>query len=317
MKKEKKLRLLGECALAGLAWAMVPLFPRACVVGLARFLGNVGFRLSRRDRRVAMANLDLAFGAALSRAEKEAIACAAFQTFTLVLLDLFCFGRRKRKRIEAHVKFDPSFDHYLKTAPVIAVTAHFGNWEIMGQAAAVHGEPPVSVAAPLPNRFVDRMLTRLREGTGQEISAQAGAVRSLMKALRAGGRTALLMDQNTLPRDGGEFVDLFGRPVPISKAAAGLASHTGAPVVFTYCVADADGTYTAHALPPVHARGERGAGRDLTQTIAQMLESVVRKHPGQWLWMYKRWKYIPQNETPDRYPFYARRLEAEIKGGDE
>jgi lauroyl/myristoyl acyltransferase len=234
-----------------------------------------------------------------------------------VLLDLFWFGWRTHRRVGAHVSFDPSFDHYFKTAPLVAITAHLGNWEVMGLAAARHGEPAFSVAAPLDNRFVDRMLTRLREETGQQIAEQGGAVRTLLKALKHGGRTALLLDQNTLPRDGGVFVTLFGRPVPISKTAAGLASHSGAPIVFTYCVADEKGHYRAYALPPMKASGKRGDEIEITQAIAGMLESVITKHPDQWLWMYKRWKYIPDGESPEQYPFYARRLRTEQKMGEQ
>ena len=55
-------------------------------------------------------------------------------------------------------------------------------------------------------------------------------------------------------------------------------------------------------------RDENG-GRDVPRTrdIAAAMEKVVRKHPEQWLWIYKRWKYIPDSRSEDEYPFYARR----------
>jgi len=312
-----RIRAVGESILAGFAWITVPLLPRAGVVGLAHFLGNVGFCLARRDRKVALANLDVAYGDALSTEEKKRIARGAFRTFALVLLDLFWFGWRTHRRVGAHVSFDPSFDHYFKTAPLVAVTAHLGNWEVMGLATARHGEPPFSVAAPLDNRFVDRMLNRLRRGTGQEIAEQTGAVRTLLKALKRGARAALLLDQNTLPQDGGVFVTLFGRSVPMAKTAAGLASHSGAPIVFVYCVADETGHYRAYGRPPLQAGEKRGEEREVTQEIARLLEDAVKTHPDQWLWMYKRWKYIPEGESSEKYPFYARRLKTEQAGEPE
>jgi lauroyl/myristoyl acyltransferase len=125
------------------------------------------------------------------------------------------------------------------------------------------------------------------------------------------------MDQNILPQQGGEFVNLFGLPVPISKSAAGLASHTGAAIVFTYCVADTEGNYQAYALPPIRASEQRHQEKEVTHAIAQMLENVIKKHPDQWLWMYKRWKFIPDGKSPNEYPFYARRLKTEDSGEQE
>jgi KDO2-lipid IV(A) lauroyltransferase len=221
-------------------------------------------------------------------------------------MDLFWFGRFTRRRIRTWVKFDPSFDHYLNASPGIAVTGHSGNWEVMGLATALRGVSLTSVATPLPNPFVNGMLNRLRQITGQQIVAREGAVKKLIAHLKAGGSTAMLMDQNTLPRDGGEFVPFFGLPVPISKAASALAKRTGAAIVFTFCLLDSNGNYTLHALPPLNPTPTDPPAYNLTKAVAQIMEEHIRKHPGQWLWMYKRWKYIPEGSPPDKYPFYAR-----------
>ena len=45
---------------------------------------------------------------------------------------------------------------------------------------------------------------------------------------------------------------------------------------------------------------------DLTRTVASTLEQAIADRPAQWLWMYKRWKYVPQGQDPSRFPYYAR-----------
>lgn len=306
MKFTRRIRQVAESLLACLGLSVLPFLPRNWIVRLSRRLGNTAFRLCRNLRKRATANLDIAFGSSLSFEEKQAIARESFETFSLTVLDLFWFGMFSRKRIETYVKFDPSFNFYFNTAPAVVVTGHLGNWEVLGQAVALHGDPCVSVAAPLENPFVDWMLNRFRRATGQEIVEKKGAMKTLIKALREGGRTALLMDQNTLPSDGGEFVDFFGLSVPISKAVSALIRRTGADIVFIFCVADNDGRYTAYALPPFSAKGAEVSDDEITQAVAEMLECEIRKHPGQWLWMYKRWKHVPPGASPEGYPFYAR-----------
>lgn len=305
----KQLRVIPETLGVCFGLVFIPLLPRRAVTGAAALLGAMGFRLSRKLRRIAMANIDIAFGSTIDQREKEGIAKEAFKSFALVVLDLFWFGTRAGKRINRYVQFDKSFDHYLNNSPVVAVTAHLGNWELMGQAAALHGHGSVSVAMEIDSRLADRVLNRFRRGTGQRIVERRGAVRELLSTLKGGGKVALLLDQNTLPDEGGEYVDFFGLPAPMSKAAVVLACRTGAACVVTYCVQDGKGGYRACALPPLRWRAEENESKAM-QELANGLASVIRMHSGQWLWMYKRWKYIPDSHDGRGFPFYARKATA-------
>jgi len=307
MKFPRTVRQIAESLLVCLGFCVIPFLPRKWVLGLSIWLGNRAFRVCGKLRKTAMANLDIAFGPELSQEDKERVCKGSFRTFSLVLLDIFWFGVLSGRRIPSYVRFDSSFEFYFNTRPAVVTSAHLGNWEIMGQAVALRGHPCTSVAAPLANPFVDRVLNRLRRVTGQGVAERGGAIRTLMKALRRGGRTALLVDQNILPADGGEFVDFFGLPVPVSKAPAALSARTGAGIVFIFCVGNGAGHYTAYALPPFNVGRETGLKSGATQKLAGMIESVVRKHPDQWLWMYKRWKYVPRGALLKKYPFYAKK----------
>ena len=208
--------------------------------------------------------------------------------------------------MEKWVRMDASTDYLSGLSPVIALTGHYGNWEILGQAAARRFGRTLSVAAPLKNPFVTQAINRMRSATGQVIVDKEGALRRLLLELKAGGRVALLIDQNVLPEDGGEFVFFFGLRVPISRAAAALMEHTDAAVLFGYCVADEDGRYTVRALPPITAEEARRSGTSVTSWFASVMEDLIRQDPGPWVWAYRRWKYIPENTSPDRYPYYAK-----------
>ena len=317
MDTVKKLRQIPEFLAVCLGYALIPWLPRRAVVAVANGLGNLAFRVCARQRRVALANLDLALKELRSSEEKEALVQGMYRIFARVVLDVFWFGVFTRKRVTGWVRCDVSFDRFLRARPTLAVTAHFGNWEVMGHAAAILGTPCVSVAASLNNTLVDRLMSRYRTRVGQEVTGKKGAIPSLLGVLREGKSTALLVDQNVLPDEGGEFVEFFGLPVPMSRAPAVLAHRTGAPVMFVYCVADEDGHYTLFTALPRNT-GEPGKGTRVgTQAIAETMEQVIRRHPEQWLWIYKRWKYIPKNRSADEYPFYARRSPESRRAAEE
>jgi KDO2-lipid IV(A) lauroyltransferase len=307
MSPRRRFRQVGETALFLLGLAVIPPLPRFLVRGLASALGGLGFRLSRRDRAVALANLDAAYGQEKTAGEKTAIARESFRTFALLALDVFWFSFFTRARVLRWVRPDPSFEHFLNERPVIAVTGHMGNWEVMGQLGARLGRPASIVATPLQNPIVNRLLNWIRRQSRQEIVPRAGALKQLLRILRNQGRVALLMDQNTRPSEGGEFVDFFGLPVPVSRAAGVLSAKTGSRIVLVHCTVEPDGSYRTHAAPAFGGAG--GDPSALTRKLAADMERVIRANPGAWLWSYKRWKLIPAGAPAERYPFYAKPLD--------
>ena len=192
---------------------------------------------------------------------------------------------------------------------MIGVTAHFGNWELLSKALSVYGFPHVAVASPLANPTVDAIIGMGRSIPGVEIVTRQGAIRGLLRALRQKKYVALLLDQNTKPEEGGLFVNFFGLSIPMSTAAAVLSARTDTPVIPLFCRANVNGSYTIYSLPSLkRAEPEPKIIHTITQTIAALFEQEIRAHPEQWLWMYKRWKYIDPDWPAAVYPFYAKPL---------
>ncbi len=310
----KPLRKRFEVLLTRFALWFVPRLPRRAVLLLARMAGTMAYVFSIRLRNVARANLDIAFGDTRSQAEKRRILRACSQTFALVMLDIFWFAKDTHRRIREQVTFDPAMAELFQKKAHLCVTAHLGNWELLGHAVSVSGYPLSSVAAPLINPPVDEYLARMRRVSGQIIIQREGAIRAMVRTLKQDGKVGLLLDQNTAPAEGGIFVDFFGLPAPISDAASSLALKTGAEILFGFCIPRRDGTYYVHTAPklvPAEIPGEdkESRVRALTEAIAQTIEQAIRAHPEAWLWMYKRWKHIPPGRDAEGYPFYAKRTQ--------
>jgi len=306
-------RGVGEATLAYIGLAIIPFLSRRAILRTARCLGALAFRIPDKTRRIAFANIDLAYGSSLSQDEKNGIIKSSYQSFALVLLDLFWFARHTKERIRLYVKLDPSSEGVRDVKPSVSVTGHLGNWEIMGQAIALFDPPLLAVASHLKNSMTDRLLGKLRKGGSQMIAYREGAAREAVRILKEGGRVALLLDQNVAPLMGGRFVSFFGVPVSMSSAVERLAIRTGLPVTFAFCIADEDGRYRIYS-PPAIMPGEVEHGEGIiTQAVARILEDAIRRNPGSWLWMYKRWKYIPPDWPRDKFPFYAKPVKMKKK----
>lgn len=294
--------------LFGISW--IPLLPRPAVVALSRFFGNVGFRFARELKNVGMANLDIVFGGEMSARDKEELLRKCYQHFALLVLDIIWFAFFPKKRLEKWFQWDPSTRVMFEDEAQLELTAHYGNWETLGQSFAAKGAPIFSVAAPLKNSSADKVFIWLRQRTGQVIIPQQGAARKLMQGLRKRHKLAVLLDQNTRPRDGGIFVDVFGLSAPVSSAPAALAVKTGANVITVLAVPDEKGLYTVtvHDTMKADPTAEDPVA-DLTQRMTHSVTRVIRETPQYWCWMYKRWRFIPEGADEKKYPWYARKVE--------
>lgn len=307
----RKLRFRLEIILLRFGMIVVPALPRAAVLKLAAVAGRLAYLFAPRLRRVALANLTLAFQGALPPSECRRLAQASFRNFALVFLDFFWFSRNTAARLQKYVRIDPWLREGLQYFSTIGVTAHFGNWELLAQSLAMDGVQVTAVAAPIANPAVDKEFRKFRAHGGVKIITKHGAVRQLLRTLRAGGNVALLLDQNVKEEDGGIFVDFFGLPIPMSNAAALLAERTGTSITMVFCKTAPGGYYDLYTLPfwcvprvPVEEVAE--ARRATTQRIADLFEEEIRRYPDQWLWMYKRWKHVPPGMPRQAYPYYAK-----------
>ncbi|MGD9612562.1 MAG: lysophospholipid acyltransferase family protein [Kiritimatiellia bacterium] len=307
-----RLRQALETPLMRLGLAVVPRLPRAAVLALARGLGAAAYGFSARSRRLGLANLDLAFGATKTAAEKRRILRASLRNFSLTMLDLLWFSRHSEARMARWFDVAPHMrDVMANRVARVGVTGHFGNWELVGRYWALAGGRLTSVAMPLKNPAVGELLRAARELTGQQIVAREGALKKLVRALRDGGTVGLLLDQNTDPDEGGTFADFFGKPVAVSPAAGVLASLTGAEIIFAYALPQPDGTYRGelpHRIPAaeIAAMDRATAAQELTRRITGFYEEAIRARPECWLWSYKRWRHVPPGLPKDGFPYYAK-----------
>ncbi|MBI1850494.1 MAG: lysophospholipid acyltransferase family protein [Planctomycetes bacterium] len=276
--------------------------PVRAAYALGNGVGSLLFLVDRRHRAIALDNLRAAFPEK-SEDDRRSIARGAFRSFVLVAIELAMLGRRLepenwRAQIEVR-EFQRVDDGTRDGRGCIFMTGHFGNWEVLGAWMAITGHPFHSVARPIDNPLVDQLLRGMREQFGQKIVTKRGALRELIRVLRDGGYLGFVADQDARSR--GLFVEFFGRAASTEPGPATLAVKLGIPIVVGFCWRVAPFRFVAEATALL--RPDPSADRDadvqrLTQEYSLALESMVRRHPEQWLWLHRRWKTQPSALTP-------------------
>lgn len=280
------------------------------LISLCNAAGTLSYYFCTRERQTGIANLDIVFGNAKTSREKKIILKKSFASFALTMLDLFWFSRHTEKRIAQYQTFIPSVGPYFENRAQIIITAHAGNWELIGLESGLRNLNITSVAATTKNKIVGNHLTQLRQLTGQNIIAKEGALRALIHRFRNNGKAAFVLDQNTSPDRGGIWVDFLGIRTPVSPAPAHLAYRTGTEIIFAFSQPIEGGKYEAHTgsiiTPPPFDKTKNQAEvvHQLTQQILDVISQHILSHPESWLWSYKHWRHIAPGDAPSNYPVY-------------
>jgi KDO2-lipid IV(A) lauroyltransferase len=275
------------------------LLPEAWAYRLGDELGHLFFWIDRKHRRVAMENLKIAFGTEKGEQELRAIAKRSYQHLGRSMVELARVMSSPPERVMGWVKIE-GLDYFLdaqkKGCGVLYLTAHLGNWELMALAQALQGYPISVVARPVDNPLLEDLLSRLRTRWGNRVIKKGGALREVLKLLNTGETVGFLLDQN-VAADQGVFVNYFGKPACTHKTLALLALKTGAVVLPAFTFREKGNCHRIIVGPPVLLEETGDAERDVvlnTQKFTAMIESYVREHPDQWLWVHRRWKTQPQ-----------------------
>jgi len=263
--------------------------------GLARFYVALLDLAIPRLRRTAMRNLELAYPEK-STAERRIIANEVFRTIARLIWVFARFPKINGENVHNLIRYE-GLEHYLEAKKagrgILFATAHFGNWELSAFAHALMTEPMHIMIRPLDNPGVDRLVEDRRQLSGNRLIIKWDSARAVLRALHQNEAVGVLIDQNTSLQEG-VFVDFFGTPACANTAFAKIAARTGAAVILGYAVwSDIEGKYVLEFHPPLEISGD--AVED-TRRLHALLERVIREHPGQWLWIHRRWKTRPPGE---------------------
>ncbi len=197
---------------------------------------------------------------------------------------------------------------YPDDQPLIFCSPHLGNWEILARIIPRTGRRCAVVTGTLSSLKLNTLLRNARSVGGAELISHVGAAFKVKAAIKANKTVGLLIDQNISPKHGGMFSNFFSLPAPTSRLPASIAIQEKVAIVSGACVKQADGNFTLCLQPLPKPAWEYSGVAELTAAILETNAQLIRRYPEQYLWIYRRWRYIPANLAPElrqRFPFYA------------
>ena len=278
---------------------IIRVMPKRSIYGFAENIASLGYLIARKQRRIALESLALAFGQEKSAGQIEQIAkdCFTFMAKSGVEL-MFMMDRPNllKRRVEMIAK-----EHLEKAVAkgkgVILVSAHFGNFPLLLARLALAGYKTAGIMRPMRDSRVEKMfMAKRRRFNIKTIYSQPrdACVSNTIEALRNNELVFIPLDQNF--GTGGVFVDFFGRKAATATGPVILAQRTEATILPCFIIREKDDRQKIIFEPPFNLEKGRNTKETILvniQRLTNIIESYIRRYPAEWGWIHRRWKSKP------------------------
>jgi len=290
----RPLRQRFELAALQSLGALARTIPFEAAGDLGELLGRAAFGLLGRRRRIAIENIERALGQDPGGEPAPVLARRAFGQLGRSFLEFLALPGLARDEILARIEFE-GFELVHEWARegkgAVLLTAHFGNWELLGAAVGMKFGRVRYLLPAQTNPGSDAYLNEVRRRLGIAPITIGLGMRSALRALRSGDFLGMLPDQDA--RRAGIHVPFFGRPASTHTGPARLAWRARCPILVALMDRTGRGRFRARArliLEPVPGGDEAAEVKRLTAAITAAIEEGIRERPDHWYWIHRRWK---------------------------
>ena len=172
--------------------------------------------------------------------------------------------------------------------PVIFVSGHFSNFELMAMQIEKSGVNLATIYRPLNNIFLNVLMERIRKKyiCKNQIKKGTGGVRQLLKLYKQGCSVALMIDQRVSEGIKSKFFnkDAFTTTIP-----AQFVKKFNCKVVPIYIERHNNINFDIKIKKPIEF-SENDSIEEITRHLNIYLEKMILKNPGGWIWSHNRWK---------------------------
>ena len=176
----------------------------------------------------------------------------------------------------------------MKNEPVIFVSGHFNNFELMAMQIEKSGVNLAVIYRPLNNKFLNFIMVRIREKyiCKNQIKKGISGTKQLLSFFKKKTSIALMIDQRVSQ---GIKSNFFKNEAFTTTIPAQFVKKFKCKVVPIYIerVKGVNFKLTIHD-PLIYSKNE--TIETITQNLNHVLERLVLKNPDQWIWSHNRWK---------------------------
>ena len=161
-----------------------------------------------------------------------------------------------------------------KNKPVIFVSGHFANYELMSMEITKKNIKLATIYRPLNNIFLNPLMEYLRKKY------------VCNNQIKKDHSIALMIDQRVSE---GEKVKFFNNLALTTTLPAQLALKYNLDIIPVFIERVNESKFNLEFYKPINPE-HFGSKIELTEKLNNVLETMIVRNPGQWIWTHDRWK---------------------------
>ena len=175
-----------------------------------------------------------------------------------------------------------------KNKPVVFISGHLSNFELMAMHIEKVGIKLSAIYRPLNNLFLNKIMERIRKKyiCKHQIKKGIGGMKKLIQLKKLNYSTALMIDQRVSQ---GIESDFFNQKAFTTTIPAQLVKKFNLPVVPIFIERINNINFKIVVKKPITFDNDETT-KSITDELNLILEKMIIYKPEQWIWSHNRWK---------------------------
>ena len=241
-----------------------------------------------KSKKIINKNLSI-FNSDISKKEKDKIILSMWKNYGMTFIEYVFLSYFQKNNSHIKILGENNLQKIIeKNKPVIFVSGHFANYELMSMEIVKKKIKLATIYRPLNNFFVNPLMEFLRRRfvCKNQIKKGINGVRDAINYIKQDYSIALMIDQRVSE---GEKINFFGKPAFTTTLPAQLALKFGLSVVPVFLERDEFNNFTIQFYEEIKSSDFKNK-LEMTKKLNNLLESLIIKNPYQWIWTHNRWK---------------------------
>ena len=176
----------------------------------------------------------------------------------------------------------------LSKNPVIFISGHFDNFELMAMHIEKSGVDLAAIYRPLNNSFLNPVMEKIRKKyiCRKQIKKGISGTKEMLRHFKSGASVALMIDQRVSQ---GIKSLLFKKEALTTTIPAQFVKKFNCKIVPIYIERKNNENFMLEIMKPISFDSDQ-TNENITLKLNQLLEEMIVRNPHQWIWSHNRWK---------------------------
>lgn len=277
-----------------LAWGMARL-PLSWILALGRGFGHLAFYLAGSRRRIAKVNIDLCFPELTPKQRDQLLKDNLLHT-GMGLAEATIPWMHPKRDLRNHMQINGLEHLNAAKAAGNGVLLLGGHYTCIDISCQPLGDQDMDVMYRANKNLVWEWLQVRGRRHFFDHVVERSDMRQTLRLLKS-GRTLWYAPDQDYGRKHSVFAPFFNVSTATIRATSRLAKTSNAQVLMVSVYRDHNRAHWTVTFTPVFENFPSGDDQGDARRINEMLETQIRAHPAQYLWVHRRFKTRPEGEA--------------------